>query len=68
MKLVAAIICIALAGCDASNVVETAEALDMENMVRACMTDEILREANASEEEIRKFKEEQAKAGTPSCG
>ena len=44
------------------DIVETAEALDVENMVKACMTDEILREAHATEEEIRQFKKDQAEA------
>lgn len=68
MKLFAVIACTVLAGCSGSDIVQTAEALDVENMVRACMTDEILREAHATEEEIRKFKEEQAEAGAVSCG
>lgn len=68
MRLLAAISCVALAGCSGSDVVATAEALDMENVVRACMTDEILREAHATEEEIRQFKQDQAEAGAVSCG
>ena len=68
MKLFAAIICLVLAGCSGSDIVETAEALDVENMVKACMTDEILREAHATEEEIRQFKKDQAEAGAKSCG
>jgi uncharacterized OsmC-like protein len=68
MKLFAAITCIALAGCSGDDLVQTAEALDVENMVRACMTDEILREAHATEEEIKQFKKDQAEAGAVSCG
>lgn len=68
MKFFAAITCIALAGCSGSDIVQTAEALDVENMVRACMTDEILREAHATEEEIKQFKQQQAEAGAVSCG
>ena len=68
MRLFAAITCVVLAGCSASEIVETANALDVENMVKACMTDEILREAHASEEEIRQFKKDQAEAGAVSCG
>jgi len=68
MKLLAAITCVALASCSGSDVVETAEALDVENIVKACMTDEILREAHATEEEIEQFKKDQAEAGAFNCG
>jgi hypothetical protein len=68
MKIIAAITCVVLAGCSGDEIVQTAEALDMENMVRACMTDEILREAHATDEEIRQFKKEQAEAGAVTCG
>jgi len=68
MRLLVVITCTVLAGCSGSDIVQTAEALDVENMVRACMTDEVLREAHATEEEIRKFKQEQAEAGAVSCG
>jgi hypothetical protein len=68
VKIFAAITCIALTGCSGDDLVQTAEALDVENMVRACMTDEILREAHATEEEIRQFKKDQAETGAVSCG
>ena len=68
MRIFIAITCIALAGCSGSDVVQTAEALDMENIVRACMTDEILREAHATEAEIAKFKKDQVEAGAFDCG
>jgi hypothetical protein len=68
MRLLAAITCVVLTGCSGSDVVETAEALDVENIVKACMTDEILHEAHATEEEIRQFKKDQAEAGAVTCG
>jgi hypothetical protein len=68
MRLIVAISCVVLAGCSGSEVAQTADAFDMENIVRACMTDEILREAHATEEEIRKFKKDQAEAGAVTCG
>jgi hypothetical protein len=68
MKIIAAIACIVLAGCSGDEIVQTAEALNIENVVRACMTDEVLREAHATDEEIRQFKKEQAEAGAVTCG
>jgi predicted component of type VI protein secretion system len=68
MRLFATITCVVLAGCSASDVTQTANALDVENIVKACMTDEILREANASEVEIKQFKKDQAEAGAVTCG
>lgn len=68
MRLLAAIACVVTASCSGSDGVQTAEALDVENIVKACMTDEILREAHATEEEIRQFKKDQADAGAVTCG
>lgn len=68
MKLFAAITCVVLAGCSADDIVQAANTLDVENIVKACMTDEVLREAHATEEEIRQFKKEQVEAGAVDCG
>jgi hypothetical protein len=46
---------------------------DLENATAPCVTEQMLREAKVSEEEIRKFKEVEAKSavgsgGKPTCG
>ena len=70
MKFVPLLICVAIGGCSSPDV-QNVDAPNSEDVVSACVTEEVLREANASEEEIRQFREDEAKAkaaGEATCG
>ena len=61
MRISLLLIFVTLGACSSSNE-QRADAPDSEYTVSACVTEEVLREANASEEEIRQFREDEAKA------
>jgi hypothetical protein len=72
--------CVALAACSSKeqpkshqtrpSTVDAAQpqpsARDLENATAPCVTEDLLREANASEEDIRQFKKDEAKAASKS--
>ena len=64
MRKLLLIFFVAVSACSSSD-----DRRDSENAVAPCITEEVMREANMSEAEIKEFKDEEAKANREeSCG
>ena len=57
MRMMAILICVSLGGCSSTDRPK-ADVADIDEVVAPCINEEVLREYNVTEEEIRQFKDE----------